>query len=144
MWEKPWWIWGKNCGSYIEQRRNDGNNSPKQDWFQRATKIHNFFHVIASEKRWLNNISCIFIDGEIVEEPLITKRKVVKHFWNIFSAHKIVTLEDINYGFRCLRWNQILLLRPFFLEYEVWEIVKDSEGNKAPRLDGFNLHFFKI
>lgn len=30
-----------------------------------------------------------------------------------------------------------------FTEDEIWEVIKNSEGNKAPGPDGFNYNFFK-
>ncbi|RDX70989.1 hypothetical protein CR513_49709, partial [Mucuna pruriens] len=38
--------------------------------------------------------------------------------------------------------DNLMLIAPFSLE-EIQEAVWSCEGNKSPRLDGFNFHFFK-
>ncbi|KAK6228397.1 hypothetical protein SCA6_000737, partial [Theobroma cacao] len=49
----------------------------------------------------------------------------------------------INYGFRCLNVEFVLTIEAPFLKFEVCEIVKECDGNKALGPDGFNLNFFK-
>ena len=42
-----------------------------------------------------------------------------------------------------LNANSSVLLERLFSKDEVWDVISKSNGNKAPRLDGYNMHFIK-
>ena len=52
-------------------------------------------------------------------------------------------IKEWNGNLRSLSVNSSDLLERSFSEEEVWDVISKSDGNKAPRSDGYNMHFIK-
>lgn len=88
-------------------------------------------------------LNSIEVDGELFEDPPRVKQEVLNHFRRRFSEDwaSRPKLEGI---FRSIGqdMDSAGLVAPF-LEEEIWKVVKESDGNKAPSPDGFNLSCFQ-
>jgi hypothetical protein len=63
-----------------------------------------------------------------------------KHFTEDWKNRPF--LQGIDFNSLSLEDNE-LLLAPF-VEEDVKDTIWSCDGNKSPRLDGFNLNFFKV
>lgn len=74
----------------------------------------------------------------IYDQPDVIKQAVVRYFNQLFSDDWR-NRPKLSGAFVSISPAESGLLEAEFSEEEIWEAVKDCDGNKAPRPDGFNL-----
>ena len=102
-----------------------------------------FFHRIANFHRRFNSIDRLVVDGELSsdQEAIVG---CISHFYRQLYAEIMAyrpLLDDVE--FSCISKKDALWLdRPFDKE-EVFGVISDFKGDKAPGLDGFAMAFFQ-
>lgn len=113
------------------------------DWTLKGDRSTRFFHVMVTSRQSKNGLNLVMIGDRVCEDPVEVKQEVCRYFTNHF-AEKLRKRPTLEGGFRSGRLNQYFeLLEAEFSEEEIWAIVKNCEGNKAPGPDGFNLLCFQ-
>ncbi|KAE8678323.1 hypothetical protein F3Y22_tig00111427pilonHSYRG00459 [Hibiscus syriacus] len=112
-------------------------------WRMDGDKNTRFFHHSAAVRGRKNGIKSLKVGNEVVEDPILIRASVVEFFNGLFSQNNSLEAEELDLDFLKLSIGQSLALEKPFSEEEVWEAIVNSDSNKAPRLDGLNLGFFK-
>lgn len=109
------------------------------NWEHNGDKNTKFFHIIASKRQSRNLLDSVLVNGNRYDDPLVIKQEVLRHFSSAFAENwfcrpklggSFVTLSSIE--------NSEVLEAPFTMD-EIWRVVKESNGNKAPGPNGFNM-----
>ena len=116
-------------------------------WFQksRLNWAHNgdrntrFFHIMASQRQNRNLVDSVVVEGVRVEDPALVKLEVLRFFSKAFSEDWPSRPKLSGSFVRINSAKAVESLDPEFTLEEVWEAVKDCNGNKAPGPDGFNM-----
>ncbi|XP_028113518.1 uncharacterized protein LOC114311590 [Camellia sinensis] len=112
------------------------------DWNMKGDRNTRYFHVMATSRQNRNALNSIVVGEVAIEEPNPVKIEVWSHFTNQFSEEWRLR-PVIGREFKSVRQSDSFhILESEFSVEEVWEAVKDCNGNKAPGPDGFNLLFF--
>lgn len=76
-------------------------------------------------------------------DPSRIKGAIFDHFRSFFSSEPRLRPKVRCTNLAKLSQAQKLSLEAPFTEGEIWEVLKECDGNRAPGPDGFNLNFFK-
>lgn len=112
------------------------------DWALKGDKNTRFFHLMASMRQNRNMINSMKIDEVTVEEPAEVKQAICdyfkKHFDKQWRYRPIIggNLQQVNPS------QASEFLEKDFTKAEVWDAIRESDGNKAPGPDGFNMMCF--
>lgn len=109
-------------------------------WTLNGDKNTKFFHSIASCRQSKNSLNSLMVNGILIEDPVIIKEEVYRHFRGLFLESWKVKLGGV---FKSIGSNEKVELEAAFSESEIWAAVKEIDGNKAPGPDGFNLLCFQ-
>ena len=101
-----------------------------------------FFHRIANSHRRVNSIDRLMVDGELTSDPTVIANCISQFYKQLYfedMAHRPV-LDDVDFSSISVE-DASWLDRPFE-EEEVFEVINDFNGEKAPSPDGFSMAFF--
>ncbi|XP_028104780.1 uncharacterized protein LOC114303834 [Camellia sinensis] len=113
------------------------------DWALKGDRNTRFFHIMATKKHNRNLITSALVNGVEVDEPTEVKHATCHHFQNLFTEHWWFR-PSVRGDFKKIAVNQVdAILERGFSEEEVWAVVKECDGNKAPDPDGFNMMLFQ-
>uniref|UniRef100_A0A7N2LGJ2 Uncharacterized protein n=1 Tax=Quercus lobata TaxID=97700 RepID=A0A7N2LGJ2_QUELO len=107
----------------------------------RNTKI---FHRIANSHRRVNSIDRLMMDWELSSDPTAIADCISQFYRQLYFedvAHKLV-LDDVDFSSISVE-DASWLDRPFE-EEEVFGVINDFNGDKAPSSDGFSMAFFQF
>lgn len=112
-------------------------------WFLDRDRNTKFFHAYASNRRRINYIDKIVVNGRLINHPSEIKEEVACFFESLYTKRKVTNLKDFNCHFRSLNDQFAANLEIPFSEGGVWEAINGCDGNKAPGPNGFNFSFFQ-
>ncbi|CAL5412431.1 unnamed protein product [Camellia sinensis] len=112
------------------------------NWASKQDRNTRYFHIMASNRNSRNSLCSVMVNGSLVEEPIVVRLEVKSHFMNHFSE-SWATRPSLSGQFKNIGGRQAAELLEDFTEEEVRYVIKNSDGNKAPEPDGFNLAFYK-
>ena len=112
-------------------------------WLQEGDRNTKFFHVVASTRRRGNCIDKLIVQGKEIKKPGEIREVIAQHFESHFNYSQVIRLNDWSCHLRHLSVNKAKFLEQPFSVEEIWEVIRKSDGNKAPGPDGFNMHFIK-
>ena len=102
-----------------------------------------FFHRISNSHWRFNSIDRLMVDGEFSSDSeAITG--CISHFYRQLYAETMAhgpLLDDVE--FSCISEEDALWLDRSFDEEEVFGVISDFKGDKAPTPDGFSMAFFQ-
>ena len=89
-----------------------------------------------------NAIANLKVDGVLTLDQKSIKVCIIQFYKNLFTEHKVYRPYPDVLNFPKISDDKAgRLVRPFD-DVEVFEVVKDFEGDKAPGPDGFSMAFF--
>ncbi|XP_028059521.1 uncharacterized protein LOC114263216 [Camellia sinensis] len=109
------------------------------NWAQNGDRNTRFFHIMASQRQNRNLVDSVVVEGVRVEDPALVKLEVLRFFSKAFSEDWPSRPKLSGSFVRINSAKVVEFLDPEFTLEEVWEAVKDCNGNKAPGPDGFNM-----
>ncbi|KAL4308214.1 hypothetical protein GQ457_01G004750 [Hibiscus cannabinus] len=112
-------------------------------WFTEGDRNTRFFHIAASLRRKKNQILCLTVGNRSLSDPRLIKEAIKNHFSLEYNNGSTLEVETMNLPFTKLRPEQASQLESMFSEEEVWAVIRDSDVNRAPGPDDFNMSFFK-
>ena len=103
-----------------------------------------FFQRIANSYRRKNTIRQLAVDGEIITDPEEINTRIVDFYKNLFSeiGDRRPTLDGLTLS--AIDREEADFLDKVFTEDEVFEAVKNMNGDKASGPDRFSLAFFQF
>ncbi|PWA42606.1 hypothetical protein CTI12_AA542850 [Artemisia annua] len=131
---------------HMQLEGGDWRVASRITWLKQGDKNSRFFHLVHRIKKNRNSIIGLNTNSQWVAQPNIIKEHIVNHFSNLFSK------EDRDFSW--FPWDDLELLKlptEFALTLEedltiedAWRVIKDCEGEKAPRPDEFTIGFIKF
>ena len=102
-----------------------------------------FFHRMANSNRRNNCIENLMIDGALSSNQDRVAAHIEHFYMNLYSEQQMQhPFRDILDFPRISRDNAVWLER-HFEEAEIFEVIKEFNGNKSPGPDGFPMAFFQ-
>ncbi|KAK3230002.1 hypothetical protein Dsin_001883 [Dipteronia sinensis] len=118
-------------------------------WLKASDRNSSYFFKVINGKRNRSKIHTITgDDGSLIEGDILVKKEAIPHFQTILGYSRPVshgigsTLSNIID--KVISNGQANFMGRDFIDDEIWKVCFSLHPNKAPDLDGFNAHFFKI
>jgi hypothetical protein len=112
-------------------------------WLKEGDSNARFFHKMANSHRKYNRVETLRIDGVLSNDPNEVKEHVVQFYRNLYSEQSNWRPRMDNLAFSSIDEEEKVWLEREFEEVEVWEVMKDMQGDKALGPDGFTMAFFR-
>ncbi|KAK2655027.1 hypothetical protein Ddye_008079 [Dipteronia dyeriana] len=129
----------------IRKDEQNWKQKSRVKWLKNGDRNSKFFHILANDRKRKNFILDISIDGVVCSEPQDLRRGIVDFFKCHFEqvSWSRPSIENIDLK-KLGEWESASLEVAFSLE-EVWEAVRNCDGDKAPGPDclNFNFNFIK-
>lgn len=112
-------------------------------WIQEGDYNTRYFHNFMKSRQRRNYIPELVVQGKTIADVELIKEEIQKHFSCLFSEQSPNRpfLDSLCFDQLSTPQNETLIAP--FTETEVRDIIFQSDGNKSPGPDGFNLNFFK-
>lgn len=112
-------------------------------WHLKGDKNTKFFHLVAKSRERRNSINSVIINNQIVNDPQQVKFEVFNYFQNLFTeSWEVRPFFSTNRG-NTIDEGMSEILISTFSEEEIWNAIRNCDGNKSPGPDGFNLASIK-
>jgi len=97
----------------------------------RKGKRTQFFHRVANSHRKFNQVDSLTINGAIYRNFVEMKEHIVQHYNNLYfeNCSWQPTVEDLS--FLSIDAEESIWLERAFEEKEVWDVIRDLNGDKA-------------
>ena len=102
-----------------------------------------FFHKMANSHRRRNQIKSIEVDGTRFEEESEIRNQVVQFYKSLYNENEEWRPDVDGLSFAFIGEEAKDRMERRFDKEEVVQVLKDLEGDKAPRPDGFTMAFFQ-
>jgi hypothetical protein len=112
-------------------------------WLKEGDKNTNFFHRVANSHRKFNQVDSLNINGIIFRNPAEIKEHLVQFYNNLYFENCSWRPRVEGLSFLSTDADESIWLERAFEEKEVWEVIRDLNGDKAPGPDGFTAAFFQ-
>ncbi len=112
-------------------------------WLKEGDNNTRFFHRTANSNRRNNYLSSLEVDGRIFEDKEDIKIQVERFYHSLFQESESWRPEVDGIEFDSIdASDRDMLERPFDRE-EVFQVIQNLQGDKAPGPDGFTMAFFQ-
>ncbi|XP_050277756.1 uncharacterized protein LOC126719218 [Quercus robur] len=121
-------------------------------WRQKSRMLHlregdastNFFHRMANSNRRNNGIESLMVNGTLSFDQGMIADCITQIFMNLYSEQQVVRpFPEVLVFPRISGDNADWLDRPFE-EAEIFDVIQNFNGDKAPGPDGFPMAFFGL
>jgi hypothetical protein len=97
---------------------------------------------VANSHRKFNQIDSLTINGAISRNFVEIKEHIVQYYNNLYFENCSWRPRVEGLSFLSMDAEESIWLERAF-EEEVWDVIRDLNGNKAPGPDGFTMAFFQ-
>jgi hypothetical protein len=115
----------------------------RSKWLKEGDANSRFFHACVKNRKKSNSIVALKKGRSWLTNPVLVRAEVVEYFKNHYKEVSWIRPNLDGIMFARLNGDQCEGLEGRFLDYEVWEVVADADGNKSPGPDGFNFNFLR-
>uniref|UniRef100_A0A2N9IB59 Uncharacterized protein n=1 Tax=Fagus sylvatica TaxID=28930 RepID=A0A2N9IB59_FAGSY len=112
-------------------------------WLREGDKNTKFFHRVANSNRRFNSIDHLVVDGAVTTDQSEIGKGLVNFYQGLFSDDAVRRPLLDGVAFSVIDESDRDMLDRSFTEDEVWGVVRNMAGDKAPGPDGFSLAFFQ-
>lgn len=114
----------------------------KNKWIMEGDQNTSFFNRWANNRRRLNTIGCIRVDGELTEVQPVIANHIQQFYVNLYKENYTNRpfIEDLE--FQSITMEERTDLEVRITEEEVKQAMADMDSNKAPGPDGFPIEFY--
>ncbi len=103
---------------------------------------YKFFSQVANSHRKFNQVNSLKINGEISKNPAEIQEHIVKFYNNLYFENYSWRPMVDGLSFLSIDEDESIWLERDF-EEEVWDVIRELNGDKAPGPDGFTMAFFQ-
>jgi len=111
-------------------------------WLKEGDNNNKFFHRVANSHRRYNHVGVLRINGALSSDPMEIKDHIVNNYDSLYSEQSSWRPMVDGISFSSIDADECLWLEQDFEEQEVWEVVREMNGDKTPGPDGFSMAFF--
>ena len=101
-----------------------------------------FFHRIANSHKQTNQIRGVEVDSVLFKDESDVTNQVVDFYKRLYQEWEAWRPTIVGLEFACLNETERSMLGREFEKEEIIEALKEVEGDKAPRQDGFTMAFY--
>jgi hypothetical protein len=112
-------------------------------WLKERDNNTKFFHRVANSHRRYNHVGALWINGVMSSDPVEIKEHIVTYYDKLYTEQSTWRPRVDGLSFSSIDAEERLWLERDFEEQEVWDVVRDLNGDKAPGPDGFTMAFFQ-
>jgi exonuclease III len=112
-------------------------------WLREGDKNTKFFHRVANSNRRFNSIDHLMVNGTVTTDQSEIGEGLVSFYKGLFSDDEVRRPLLDGLEFSSIEETDRIILDRQFTEDEVWGVVRNMSGEKAPGPDGFSLVFFQ-
>jgi hypothetical protein len=112
-------------------------------WLREGDKNTKFFHRVANSNRRFNSIDHLVVNGVVTTDQSEIGTGLVNFYKGLFSDDEVRRPLLDGVVFSTIDESDRDMLDRAFTEDEVWGVVRNMGGDKAPGPDGFSLAFFQ-
>jgi hypothetical protein len=112
-------------------------------WLKEGDKNTKNFHRVANSHRKFNQVNSLSINRTISRNPAEIKEHIVQYYNNLYFENCSWRPRVEGLSFLSIDVDESIWLERAFEEKEVWDVIKDTNGDKASGPDGFILAFFQ-
>ena len=112
-------------------------------WPKEGDNNTRFFHTMANSHRRNNYMERVEVEGVVFEIESKVKEKVVKFYESLYQEQETWRLTVDGLDFDMISEEDQAFLERKFDREEVFQVVKELQGDKAPGPDGFTMAFFQ-
>jgi hypothetical protein len=98
---------------------------------------------MANSRRKFNQVDSLSINGEISRNPGEIQEHIVQFYKNLYFENCSWRPRVEGLSFLSIDADESSWLEREFEEKEVWDVIRDFNGDKAPGPDGFTMAFFQ-
>jgi hypothetical protein len=98
---------------------------------------------VANSHRKFNQIDSLTINGAISRNSVEMMEHIVQYYNNLYFENCSWRTRVEGISFLSIDAEESIWLERAFEEKEVWDVIKDWKGDKAPGPDGFTMAFFQ-
>jgi hypothetical protein len=102
-----------------------------------------FFHRLANSHRRNNSAESLMLDGNMIDDSVVIKDHIVNFYKQLYSEQYMWRPKMDDLSFLSIDDGERTWLEREFDKIEVMEVVRNFNGDYAPRLDGFSMAFFQ-
>jgi hypothetical protein len=110
-------------------------------WLKEGDNNTKFFHRMANSHRRYNHVGVLRINGALSSDPVVIKDHIVNYYDSLYTEQSSWRPRVDGISFSSIDADECLWLERGFEEQEVWEVVREMNGDKAPGPDGFSIGF---
>jgi len=112
-------------------------------WLKEGDSNTKFFHRLANSHRRHNMIEALVVDGQLTEDRTVIKDHIVEFYAKLYSEQYQWRPKVDDLSFSSIDEEDRLWLEREFEEDEIWAVIQNFKGDKAPGPDGFSMAFFQ-
>jgi len=112
-------------------------------WLKERDKNTKFFHRVANSHRKFNQVNSLKINGEISKNLAEIQEHIVQFYNNMYFENCSWRPRVDGLSFLSIDEDESIWLERDFEEKEVWDVIRELNGDKAPGPDGFTMAFFQ-
>jgi hypothetical protein len=112
-------------------------------WLREGDKNTKFFHRVANSHRKFNQVDFLTINGAISRNSVEIKEHIVQYYNNLYFENCSWWPRVEGLSFLSIDAEESIWLERAFEEKEVWDVIRDLNGDKASSPNGFTMTFFQ-
>jgi hypothetical protein len=97
---------------------------------------------LANSHRRYNHVGALRIDGVMSIDSVEIKEHIVNYYNTLYTEQSLWRPRVDGISFSSIDADECIWLERVFEEHEVWEVVREMNGDKAQGPDGFSMAFF--
>jgi hypothetical protein len=102
-----------------------------------------FFHRVANSHRKFNQIDSLTINGAMSRYFMEIKEHIVQYYNNLYFENCSWRPRVEGLSFLSIDEEESIWLERAFEEKEVWDVIRNLNGDKVPGPNGFTMAFFQ-
>jgi hypothetical protein len=106
-------------------------------WLKEGDSNTKFFHRLANSHRRHNMIEALVVDGQLTEDRTVIKDHIVEFYAKLYSEQYQWRPRVDDLSFSSIDEEDRIWLERKFEEDEIWAVIQNFKGDKAPGPDGF-------
>jgi hypothetical protein len=112
-------------------------------WLKERDNNTKFFHRVANSHCRYNHVGALRINGAMSSDPVEINEHIVQYYDKLYIEQSTWRPRVDGLSFSSIDAKESIWLEWEFEEQEVWDVVRDLNGDKAPSPDGFTMVFFQ-
>lgn len=112
-------------------------------WLKEGDSNTKVFHRLANSHRRHNTIEALVVDGQLTDDRTVIQDHIVAFYKKLYSEQYQWRPRADDLSFLSIDEEDRIWMEREFEEDEIWAVIQNFKGDKAPGPDGFTMAFFQ-